>query len=246
MNFTIAFSIVIISAFIIFWAFLNTPRGAGWIGETRVKWAMGKTVPGQKYVINNLVISHGEGKTSQIDHVLINKNGIFVIETKNYSGRIYGSESQLEWTQVLKYGKVKNKLYNPIKQNATHIYHVSKILNEQTKIISAVVFVKGNTKFIEASGVYSIPSFKNMIKRPAESTLSPEQMQAAYEKLVSAHDSGVSLSAHVKNINTMRENLDKNICPRCGKQLVKRNGAKGEFYGCSGYPKCRFTKQAGK
>ncbi|MBR7181979.1 MAG: topoisomerase DNA-binding C4 zinc finger domain-containing protein, partial [Clostridia bacterium] len=39
-----------------------------------------------------------------------------------------------------------------------------------------------------------------------------------------------------------REKLEQNICPRCGKPLVLRNGSYGEFYGCTGYPKCRFTK----
>ncbi|MDR0778247.1 MAG: topoisomerase DNA-binding C4 zinc finger domain-containing protein [Methanomassiliicoccaceae archaeon] len=32
------------------------------------------------------------------------------------------------------------------------------------------------------------------------------------------------------------------MCPRCGKMLVLRNGKNGQFYGCSGYPNCRFTK----
>ena len=30
-------------------------------------------------------------------------------------------------------------------------------------------------------------------------------------------------------------------CPECGKQLLKRSGRYGEFIGCSGFPKCRFT-----
>jgi len=32
------------------------------------------------------------------------------------------------------------------------------------------------------------------------------------------------------------------ICPKCGKGMVLRNGAKGPFYGCSGYPGCKTTK----
>jgi len=31
-------------------------------------------------------------------------------------------------------------------------------------------------------------------------------------------------------------------CPECGKELVVRKGRKGEFLGCSGYPRCRFTQ----
>ena len=32
------------------------------------------------------------------------------------------------------------------------------------------------------------------------------------------------------------------LCPRCGGELRKRNGKFGEFYGCSGYPVCRYTE----
>jgi DNA topoisomerase-1 len=32
-------------------------------------------------------------------------------------------------------------------------------------------------------------------------------------------------------------------CPKCGKQLVLRNGQYGEFISCSGYPKCKYIKQ---
>jgi predicted RNA-binding Zn-ribbon protein involved in translation (DUF1610 family) len=32
------------------------------------------------------------------------------------------------------------------------------------------------------------------------------------------------------------------MCPNCGSKLVLRNGKRGKFYGCSAYPKCRFTK----
>lgn len=34
------------------------------------------------------------------------------------------------------------------------------------------------------------------------------------------------------------------LCPRCGNELVKRNGKYGEFFGCSNFPACRFTKKA--
>lgn len=100
---------------------INTPhphRSSDYIGsegERIVGRFIGETIPGLQYVINNLILEVEEGKTSQIDHIVINKRGIFVIETKNYSGMIYGTENQLEWTQVLNYGKVKNHFYNPIK-----------------------------------------------------------------------------------------------------------------------------------
>lgn len=56
---------------------------------------------------------------SQIDHVVISKYELFVIETKNYKGWIFGSENAYEWTQVIFSNKYK--LYNPLKQNLGHI-----------------------------------------------------------------------------------------------------------------------------
>ena len=183
-----------------------------------------------------------EGKSSQIDHVVINKNGIFVIETKNYAGRIYGRESQLEWTQVLKYGKVKNKFYNPIKQNGTHVLRVKETLKNDYPIFSAVVFVQDNTKYIEAPGVYKLGELKRFVKTPTLKSLTEEQMAQAYETLCNAARKDVSRSNHVTNINTMLTNIENNICPRCGAELKLRHGKNGDFYGCTNYPKCTFTK----
>ena len=214
----------------------------GRIGESRVRIVLGETKAGSQYVINNLTLKVGENHTSQIDHVLINRNGVFVIETKNYAGTIYGQENQREWTQVLGYGNVKNKLYNPIKQNKTHIYHISNILTEKLPLISVVVFVKGNTQCINATGVYTIPELKRLIKQP-HGRLSIQQMHKAYAELMNANDSTISNKEHINNIHSMQTDIANNICPRCGKKLVLKNGKYGEFYGCSGYPRCKFIKK---
>ena len=222
---------------------LKSPRGKGWLGEMRVKVLIGRTKPGKKYVINNLMLKVSEGKTSQIDHVVINPRGVFVIETKNYSGRIYGSENQLEWTQVLSYGRVKHKLYNPIKQNRTHIFHISQILSDHTSVplISAIVFVQGNIHFISAPGVYNLKGLKHTISF-GPSVLTSDQMEKIYNRLISAKGKTIGTREHIQNINVAKNNIENNICPRCGKMLVLRKGKNGEFYGCSGYPSCKFTK----
>ena len=180
------------------------------------------------------------GKTSQIDHIVINSRGVFVIETKNYSGRIYGSEDQQEWTQVLAYGKVKNKLYNPLKQNATHVYNVKKIMGD-LPIRSLVVFVQNNTYFIESTKVVSLWALKRVL-RLGEEVLTVEQMQRAYNLLLTSR-SEISTQEHVKNIKAQQWNVRHNICPRCGGNLVLRNGKYGEFWGCENYPKCKFIKK---
>lgn len=104
------FIIVLDILFIAFIAYWKRPSTRGKRGENKVSSAIGNTIENEQYVINNLILVN-DGKSVQIDHIVINPRGIFVIETKNYSGEIYGSESQREWSQVLAYGKVKNKLY---------------------------------------------------------------------------------------------------------------------------------------
>ncbi len=46
-----------------------------------------------------------------------------------------------------------------------------------------------------------------------------------------------------KTIKTKTRKQQKQICPMCGELLIKRVGRFGVFYGCSSYPKCRFTKK---
>ncbi len=237
------FIIILVCIILTSAAILRTPQGRGWLGELKVKLVIGKTKPEEKYVINNLTLRIGDNKTSQIDHVVINKNGIFVIETKNYSGRIYGNETQLEWTQVLSYGKVKNKLYNPIKQNKTHLYHISNLLNKKLPMFSAVVFVQGNTQYINATGVYSLGGLRCLLKSNTGELLSPKQMEEAYTILINANDTSISKREHIQNIHINQQNISNNICPRCGKTLVLRQGKNGSFMGCKGYPQCKFTKK---
>ena len=217
-------------------AILRTPKVRGMIGEFIVKKTAGKTQENKQYVINDLIIDH-DGKSSQIDHIVINPRGVFVIETKNYSGRIYGSESQHEWTQVLAFGKVKNKLYNPLKQNATHVYHVKRIIGD-LPIYSLVVFIQNNTKYITAPNVIPVIKLKKYLNTGAE-VLSEDQMKITYDLLL-ANKSKISTREHVRNIHVQQQEIRDGICPRCGGKLVLKNGQYGDFFGCSNYPKCKF------
>lgn len=221
----------------------KTPQGKGFMGELMVKILIGKSKEGKRFVINNYMLVD-EGKSSQIDHILINENGVFIIETKNYAGRIYGNEKQLEWTQVLAYGKVKNKLYNPLKQNATHIFRLNKILAKDVRLKSIVVFVQNNTKYIDADNVIPLYKLRKVVNEPLGNKLTNEQMKIIYESLKEARlDCKVSNKEHIKGINQLKDNIKNNICPRCGGSLIEKNGKYGIFYGCEKYPKCKFIKK---
>lgn len=232
----------IILAIFVGWS--RSPHGKGVLGELKIKRTLGKNIANEKYVINNLYILDNQGKSSQIDHVLINSKGVFVIETKNYSGRIYGNENQLEWTQVLQYGKVKNKLYNPVKQNATHIYKIKNAINLSIPFFSIVVFIRADIDNVKASNVYNISGMKKFISGVKSNSLSSSQITDVYNKLISIKDTtAISSREHIQNIEKLKTDINTGICPRCGGKLIERSGKNGKFLGCSNYPKCKFTKK---
>ena len=72
-----------------------------------------------EYTIFNNLLFESNGRSTQIDHIVVSPYGVFVIETKGYKGWILGGENSEYWTQVIY--KSKHKFYNPIKQNEGHV-----------------------------------------------------------------------------------------------------------------------------
>ena len=213
----------------------------GGIGESKVSSIIGRSIIGEKYVFNDYVILNN-GQTSQIDHIVVNKSGVFVIETKNYSGRIYGGEEQQEWTQVLAGGNEKNKFYNPLKQNATHIYNLKKII-KNVPFHSVVVFVQNNTEFLQTDKVICLKDLSRTLYL-GDTVLNSTQIDAIAKKLMENNSRGVITNEiHVNNIREKKEKIANNICPRCGAPLVLRSGKYGKFWGCSKFPNCKFIKK---
>ena len=99
-------------------------------------------VDGGKFLFN-CYLPKGDGTTTEIDVLLIHSTGIFVIESKNYSGWIFGSEKSKTWTQTLRNGRgraSKEHFYNPIMQNNTHIKHLKKIVGVHVPVYSVIAF----------------------------------------------------------------------------------------------------------
>ena len=102
-----------------------TPRIKGWLGEWMVRRILAK-LPDEYKQWHDVYLLDSDGQTTQIDHIVASRYGIFVIETKNYKGWIFGSEKQKNWTQSIY--KKKSKFQNPLHQNYRHI----RVLAEST------------------------------------------------------------------------------------------------------------------
>ena len=86
---------------------------------------------GYKKFIFNCYLPKADGETTEVDVILLHESGIYVFESKNYSGWIFGNESQTFWTQTLPSGKgksQKSRFFNPIMQNAGHIKQLKAFL----------------------------------------------------------------------------------------------------------------------
>lgn len=214
----------------------------GAVGEREVKRTIHRNIRQTKYIINNLIIKNGD-KTAELDHVLITNNGIFVIETKNLSGQVYGTENRREWTQVLSYGKAKYPFYNPIMQNNTHITALKRLLKLKDGVYSIVVFPRAVLMNKLPDYVGGLNNMIKEINRKYEILFSDEEIKNIYQKLVHyKNTTSVSRRKHIRNVKKTQHMIKQNKCPRCGADLIKREGKYGAFYGCTNYPQCTFTK----
>jgi hypothetical protein len=118
-----------------YWMILSQNRGEAIVRRVIVS----SFLPQNYHLLNNITIPFQNG-TTQIDHILVATKGVFVIETKNYSGWIFGDESSKQWTQVIY--RAKSKFQNPIHQNNLHVKAIQELLDflPKEQIHSIVVF----------------------------------------------------------------------------------------------------------
>ena len=178
----------------------NTAEEKGEQGEEYVAGLLGDTIPGQRYLINNLIIVDKKGNSSQIDHIFINSTGVYVVETKNLSGTIYGDDNRREWTQVFNYGKQKYHFYNPIMQNETHVMRLKEATGTKLPIKSIVVFTNNNIDKIRSDNVYTIQGMICEINAYFTERITPKDMHSFYIQLMNIKENQISDEEHIKNI----------------------------------------------
>jgi len=89
-------------------------------------------------VLNNFVLNTKNG-TTEVDSIVIHETGIYVFESKNFSGAIYGNSEDRQWTQVLENGN-KKQFYNPVWQNHGHMSAIKHVLGYNFTYYSIIVF----------------------------------------------------------------------------------------------------------
>jgi hypothetical protein len=156
------------------------------------------------FIFNNLTIPSDYNGSSQIDHLVVSKFGIFVIESKDYKGWIFGSKDQDKWTQSLKRGKNKFQFQNPIRQNWSHIMSLKTLLPfiPDNAFQSIVVFT--DSCEIKTPAIENVIRSENLIgciKKYTENKLSEDGLQRVLGKLSSVCQTvDISPSQHIDNL----------------------------------------------
>lgn len=241
--------------------FFYTPEQIGKEGEAIVHNILAQ-LSDEYLTLDNIMLKTNRG-TTQIDHIVVSKYGVFVIETKNYRGDIYGNDKREQWKQIILtdvvYAKkwyktytyvTKNHFYNPVKQALGHTYEIKKQLLAwpNLKIVPIVVFVGEADLRNVYSNSHVIYGYDLISTIQSYTTihLRDEDVERIYNHICQINASEyVSNATHVHNIHVAQEMKRNKIaegkCPQCGGNLILRQGKYGHFYGCSNYPNCKFT-----
>lgn len=165
------------------------------------------------YLYNDFCFEDEYGFSSQIDHILITLGGVFIIETKNMVGTIYGDKDAEQW-RCIKYqnGNIYEKMIgNPIIQNQGHINHLRDMFASiPPKMTSMVIFVDTDISYIDSNQVYNLP---DAIRYIEEMTINSKRSREYVERINDQIRDiqckySIPIERHIENIkNRYRQDL---------------------------------------
>ncbi|ELV8773037.1 TPA: NERD domain-containing protein [Vibrio harveyi] len=222
----------------------------GVFGEFLVNRLLSKLPESDYTLIKDVTLPTSDG-TTQVDHIVVSKYGIFVVETKNMKGWIFGSARQKQWTQ--KIYRHSSKFQNPLHQNYKHIKALETLLGcSEEHLHSVIVFIGDSTFKTEMppnvtyarGSIRYIQQFNQVVFSDRDYARLTESINQI--KLKRGIITDLKHRKHVKEV--VASKVSSNECPRCGSEMVLRETMRGEnigkqFWGCSTFPKCRAVKQ---
>lgn len=163
--------------------------------------------PPDYHLMNHVTLQMKDG-TTQVDHILVSRFGVFVIETKNYKGWIFANANQVNWTQVL--FRLKFQFQNPIFQNFRHVRAVQGLLDflPPSAIKSVVVFT-GDAEFMTEipQGVFSISGLIDYLREQTVEVMSLNRVQFCVGRLETAR-LAISSKTDVEHVQSLERRHD--------------------------------------
>ena len=158
--------------------------------------------PPDYHLMNHVTIQMDDG-TTQVDHILVSRFGVFVMETKDYKGWIFANATHETWTQVL--FRLRFKFQNPIFQNNRHVRAVQRLLDFlPTEAIRSVVVFTGEAEFKTEvpQGVITISGLVEYLRAQTAEVMSLNRVQFCVGRLETAR-LAISLETDVEHIRSL-------------------------------------------
>ena len=171
---------------------------------------------GAAIVLNDITLytDQKRSNTTQIDHLVITSNEILVIETKNWSGWIFGSEKQRQWTQSFP-NKQKYSHYNPVLQNEGHCRVVRKIVGNSIPVRSLIVFTGDATfKGWFGSNVVKTHTFSKRVEKVFQNSRPSHTPKAVQQGLMKWKATPQDTASHARRVGGQQ--------PKAGQPVTKR------------------------
>ena len=113
----------------------------GWFGERKTQFNLWFSLNKELYHRFHDIIIPSDNGTTQVDHVLVSPFGLFIVETKNLKGWIFGSEEKPKWTQVV----YKNKYsFEYLSMGMSSDYKIAIKCNSNIIRLGSNIFGKRN------------------------------------------------------------------------------------------------------
>ncbi|WP_270805850.1 nuclease-related domain-containing protein [Aeromonas sp. QDB62] len=240
---------------------IKTPRFKGMIGEAFINLGIRLFLDKREYhLLKDVTLPTPQG-TTQIDHVIVSRFGLFVIETKNIKGWIFGNPAHKSWAQQLY--RRRHTFQNPLRQNYLHLMTLKSLLGLADHQLHSIIYFIGDCTFktpmpdnvMNRGLIRYIKGKTTPVLTPAEvnrviDTIQRGRLAANWQthkqhvaQLKTRHSEvphpPLSVAAMpvihevVKAVPTITESLTKPnpLCPRCGNQMVLRTAKRGDNKG---------------
>jgi hypothetical protein len=216
---------------------LRRPQVKGWIGEIllhlRLRWALDR----QRYrLFHNLILPTSDGST-QIDHVLVSRHGIFVIETKHYGGWIFGGQHDRRWTQ--KFPRRSHTFQNPLRQNHKHVRALAALTGVDDRLLVSLVVFVGSCTFKTAmpDNVTRPGGCLDAIRARTDTPLSEAEVDAICARIAAGRiaPSRAANAAHARHVRASRARAGGAETRRAGRRQTR----------CAGQGASRHAGRAG-
>ncbi len=229
---------------------LGSPGVKGARGERRVSAFLRKHLAETDYRVLDDLTLPARGATTQVDHVVISRFGVFVVETKNMTGWIFGGANQARWTQAVH--RKKSPFQNPLHQNYGHVKTVETLTGlSEDQIHNVVVFVGDAIPKSEMppNVSWGCRDLLRHITAHQSPVMSADQVGRVADLLTGAQlERGAETrKSHLRHVKALKADRGPTgtKCPTCGGDLVMRTARKSgkAFLGCTNFPRCKGMRQ---